>query len=569
MQTRYRTASALATASLLTLPLVLGACANNANPSPVSGTAAVTPSPETDTSVQWPAYNRTAKAWRFAPSAQITPRNAASLEVVCEYDTGETTSFQTSPLVVEDVMYFTTEKGTYAVDARDCSEIWTVRADYEPVSPLKVNRGAAFMDGRLFRGYLDGRVVALDAATGRQLWDVQLGVAEKGESVPAAPIAHNGRVFIGNAGGDNYGVKGRMYAFDAATGAPLWETFLVPREGAADAQPVSVVEAPISTDVTDDLRPDWGNDAGIPITGGATWVSYSLDRERGRLYVPAGNPAPDFIPGMREGDNLLTNTITVLDTRTGAYLDHFELVPADFHDWDSSAPPAVVRTRGGRDVLVSAVKDGILRVHDEASGRKLVEMPITSQFNTTAPLTTEGTRFCPGSQGGVEWNGPAYSPVTNYAYTGAVDWCTTVTVKTESEAASVAMGQPWSGSADEENIFGEFDPKEAGRGWIYAVDVDTGHEAWRWEAPTPLLAGLVPTGGGVLFTGDLNGDLHAFDERDGTHLESWSIGGPIGGGVIGYAAEGRQLVAVTSGMNSAIWPWKGGTAKVTVVGLPQ
>ena len=563
------------------LAALLAACADEARApdegqataaAPASAPRGAVAESAADLSVQWPGYNRTLTSERFVPLAEITPQNVASLDEVCSYDTGLTTSFQTGPIVVDDVMVFTSEFETFAIGAGDCEERWRVAHDYEAISPLAVNRGAAYLDGRLFRGTQDGQLLALDASTGETLWSVQLGIEKKGETTPAAPIAWNGKVFIGNAGGDNYGVKGRIYAFDAATGEALWETYLVPSATVADAEPASIVSAARVNEVADAFGQTWETGEEEAITGGATWTSYTLDPGanggRGLLYVPAGNPAPDFIPEMRTGENLLTNTITVLDAQTGAYVRHHSLVPADFHDWDASAAPAVITTRGGRRIVASVVKDGILRAHDDEGGERLYEVPVTTQFNVTAPLTQEGTRFCPGSQGGAEWNTAAYSPDTNMLYTGTVDWCTTVRVKTIEEAASVSMGQPWSGSADEENVFGEFDPKEEGRGWVYAVDADTGEVAWRWEAPTPILAHLTPTAGGVVFTGDLNGVMHAFDAGDGTELARWQVGGPIGGGLISYETGGRQVVAVTSGMNAAIWPWEGGTAKVTVYGLP-
>ena len=160
---------------------------------------------------------------------------------------------------------------------------------------------------------------------------------------PAAPIAWNGLVFIGNAGGDYKGGKGRMYALDAKTGKIVWEFYLVPKtDGRHGSWPQGTTPLDTST---------WQNAPGIPISGGGTWTSYTLDTETGRLYVPGGNPAPDFALGPREG-NLYTDSVVVLDAKTGAYRYHFKMVPKDWHDWDVSNPPAPIQTRGGKKLLV-------------------------------------------------------------------------------------------------------------------------------------------------------------------------------------------------------------------------
>jgi alcohol dehydrogenase (cytochrome c) len=166
-------------------------------------------------------------------------------------------------------------------------------------------------------------------------------------------------VFIGQAGGDNYAVKGRMYTLDAASGKQLWQTYLVPREED---------RASPGTEMARTALPTWRNAANVPIGGGATWTFYSLDTERALLYVPTGNPAPDFVISLRPGENLYTNSVVVLDAKTGAYSRHFSVVPHDFHEWDVSAPPALVTTRGGRWLMAVTPKDGHLYGCDLASG---------------------------------------------------------------------------------------------------------------------------------------------------------------------------------------------------------
>lgn len=505
--------------------------------------------------VDWPSYNRTLTSERFAPLASIDEGNVADLAPLCTYDLGIDVSFQTGPIVVGRTLYATSEKEIFAIDADDCREKWRTRETVAD-SYLRVNRGAAYLDGRLFRGLQDGRVVAYDAASGKRLWETRIADSSKGESVPAAPIAWDGLVFIGNAGGDNKGVKGRMYALDAATGSRVWETYLVPREEDRERPGTLMAELAV---------PTWGDDLDVPISGGATWTSYTLDPDAGLLYVPGGNPAPDFIPELRPGDNLFANSVVVLDARTGAYRRHFSLVPEDFHDWDVSAAPTLVRLKSGRRLLAAAPKNGLLYGHDLESGARLYETPVTTRENTTAPLTFEGTRFCPGTQGGSEWNGPAYSPDTGLIYTGTVDWCSTVRVDDPSKAVSVAAGQPWTGVADE-NVFGKMDPQDRWGGWVTATDAETGAVRWRFRTPAPVLAAVTPTAGGLVFSADMAGNAYAFDAADGDILWRTKLDGAAGGGVVTYAIEGRQRVAFVVGTNSPIWPVEKVTARIVVFG---
>jgi alcohol dehydrogenase (cytochrome c) len=515
--------------------------------------------PPASADVDWPSYNRLLTSDRFVPLAQIDAGNVTRLAVACTYDLGIDTSFQTGPIVVDGILYATSEKDTIAVDAATCAERWRMHEEVAD-SYLKVNRGAAFLDGRLFRGLQDGRVIAYDASDGHRLWETRIADPKLGESVPAAPIAWNGMVFVGNAGGDNYAVKGRMYGLDAATGKLLWETYLVPRE--EDRQSPRDAGAAVAAKT-------WGNQPDVPIGGGATWTSYTLDPAAGLLYVPGGNPAPDFVTSLRPGDNLFADSVVVLDARSGAYRRHFSLVPEDFHDWDVSAAPALLTTRGTRQLMAAAPKDGNLHGYDLASGQRLYQTAITTRENTTAPLTRAGTRFCPGTQGGSEWNGPAYSPRTNLIYTGTVDWCATVKVDDPAKVRNAAVGQPWSGSADEKHAFGTFDPKERWAGWVTATDADSGIVRWRYKTPAPVLAAVTPTAGGLVFTADMLGNAYAFDAADGKVLWQAQLDGAAGGGVISYAIDGRQRVAFVAGTNSPIWPVDRKTAKIVVFALGE
>ena len=504
----------------------------------------------------WPAYNRTLAGDRFSPLDEINRGNVSQLTAVCSYTLPEVSSLQTGPIVVAGTMYFTTETRSYAIDAATCAGKWKVERPLERPSPLGVHRGFAYLDGRLFRGTSDGHVLALDANDGHTLWDHEIDARVPGVTMPMAPIAANGLVFIGHAGGDQTGVSGHAYALDAADGHVVWKFDVVPDEPA--------------------VRATWPNAARYPITGGAFWTSFTLDAERGVLYLPAGNPAPDFDVEARGGDNLYTNSIIALDAATGRLLAYNQIVKHDNHDWDVNSPPALAITKSGRAIVASANKDGLLSVLDrgavapgaaagDPSSRlpTLYQSPTTTRENADTPLSrTAPVRFCPGIQGGNEWNGAAFHPGLNTLFTGSVDWCATVQLQD-----SVVVPEPgaiWFGSKTND-IQGP--PGEA-KGWVTAFDADSGAVRWKFASPTPVLAGVTPTAGGLLLSANLHGELRAFDAENGAVLWQLDSGQSIGGGIVSYSAGGKQRIGVASGMKSRIWPGAADQSRIQVFGLP-
>lgn len=506
----------------------------------------------------WPAYNRTLAGDRFSPLTAITRSNAARLRQVCTFTLPEVTSLQTGPLVVNGTMYFTTDTISYAINAATCARKWVrVRHSATP-STLAVNRGFAYLNGRLFRGTSDAHVLAMDAADGHVLWDHVIDEKAPGVTIPMAPIAANGLVFVGNAGGDQVGVTGHVYALDARDGHVAWKFDVVPDSGPA--------------------RATWTNPK-LPVSGGAFWTSFTLDSARGILYVPAGNPAPDFDIETRTGDNLYSNSVIALDATTGRMLGWNQLVKRDAHDWDVDAPPILVTTRAGRAIVASANKNGLLSVLDRAgvSARGaaapgmpdtmplLWEKPVTTRLNVDVPLSRDSAvRFCPGIVGGVEWNGAAWHPRLNMLYVGAVDWC--VRLKVEPEDAPVPeMGKTWLAAATPQAEM--FDSASRARGWITAFDADSGTVKWKHQTPKPILAAVTPTAGGLVFAGDLGGMLYALDAETGQVLWQAATGQSTGGGIITYLAGGKQLVAVASGMKSPVWPGGADRSRILVFGV--
>jgi alcohol dehydrogenase (cytochrome c) len=299
----------------------------------------------------WPSYNRTLGSERYSQLNQINTQNVGKLKVLCTYDVNQYAAFESGLIMVENALIGTTQFDIFSLDPATCAVNWRTHEEYPP-SLLPSNRGAAYLDGMLFRGTQDGRVLAYDFKTGRRIWATTIADPKHGESVPSAPIASDGLVYVGNAGGDFKGGKGHMFALDAKTGNIVWEFFLVPKvEG-------DNVRGPLGATPLD--ASNWKNAAGIPISGGGTWTSYTLDTKSGQLYVPGGNPAPDFVIDVRGGDNSYSDSVVVLDAKTGNYKNHFQIVKKGWHDWDVSNPPILMQTRGGKQLMAVAPKDLLL-----------------------------------------------------------------------------------------------------------------------------------------------------------------------------------------------------------------
>ena len=416
--------------------------------------AAAVRSPPPDDGL-WPSYNKTLTSDRFSALNQINREQRRPAEGALHLRHGQYTGFNSGLLEVDGALIFTTEYDIFSIDPATCRENWRVHEDYQPATPQGVNRGAAYLDGTLFRGTQDGRVLAYDFKTGKRLWATTIADPKKGESAPAAPIAWNGLVFVGNAGGDVKGVKGRMYALDAKTGKIVWEFYLVPKApGDLDARPGGASRR--STPRPGKSRP------GSPITGGATWTSYTLDPTTGLLYVPGGNPAPDFAPGPREGANLYTGSVVVLDAKTGAYKTISRSCRWTGTTGMFPTAPAIIETAAARSCCSVAPKDGHLYGFDLATSALLYREPVTRVENADETFSAgNAVHFCPGSVGGAEWNGPAYDPAdqsrpgrrSRLVHDG--DAAIAGTVRTRPSS-----GTPWSGEASLNpfNTWGKPDP---------------------------------------------------------------------------------------------------------------
>jgi alcohol dehydrogenase (cytochrome c) len=481
---------------------------------------------------------------RFSPLDQVNVANAARLAPACLFQMGERDNFQTNPLVYNGTMYVTTMTATVALDAATCRTKWRHTWQMKDDPGFARNRGVALKDGRVVRGTPDGYLFALNAETGSLLWARQVAKPGEGETFSMAPMVFEDLVLIGPAGSEN-NLQGWVGAFRLSDGSPVWRFNTVPKPG----------EPGFET---------WKNPSGIPVGGGAVWTTFSLDTENGDLHVAVTNPAPDLPIHLRQGDDLYTNSIVVLDVRTGKLRWYRQLVPNDSHDWDvTHATPMFSTTVGGtmRRLVATAGKDGMLRALDRDTHRVVYETPVTTRENADIPVSFSPLRACPGVLGGSEWNGPSYNPGTNLLYVPAVDWCTTFSAF---EQVKFIPGKLYTGGRV------DLDPPAKAQGWLTAVDGSTGAVKWKYRSPRPMVAAVTTTAGNLVLTGELTGDFVVFDALSGDVLYRFNTGGPIGGGVITYSVGGRQYIAVASGSPSNFWTERNpGAPTIVVFALPR
>ncbi|HYK26140.1 MAG TPA: PQQ-binding-like beta-propeller repeat protein [Steroidobacteraceae bacterium] len=494
----------------LALPLGAASAAPIAAPaSPAHPDSAATPAGE------WLTMNRRLDGDRFSPLKQITPANVAQLGEVCRVQIDGPVTFEAGLIVADGTIYTDTGRETIALDARTCAIRWKHRYVPEEERYSPSNRGLAVMDGRVFRGTGDARLIALDAATGRLLWKSVIGDPRLGEGATAAPLAWNGVVYMGISGSE-LGARGRVMAYDAATGRELWRFNTIPmgNEKGADT---------------------WKRPASAKTGGGGVWGALSLDVTTGELFVPVGNPWPDIDKEYRPGSNLFTDSIVVLDARTGALKWWYQTTPEDWQDQDLVAAPVLYRDSQVRDVVAFGGKDGYVTAVDRDTHRVIFRTAVTTFSAYHKSATPEGVRICPGYAGGVEWNGPALDALNHTLVTGAVDSCFIVKLGTTHY------------SPDRASFGGTVKPDGPITGWVTSLDSETGQVRWRYHAEKPVIAGVTPTAGGVTITGDIAGNLLVFESRTGQLLRKIPTGGALAGGVVTYAIGERQYVAFASG----------------------
>jgi PQQ-dependent dehydrogenase (methanol/ethanol family) len=492
----------------------------------------------------WLMSNHDYGGQRFVDLKQINRDNVASLKPVAKYEVGDRNPFHANPVVSGGLMYIGVKDSTIALDAVTLQVRW--RYDRKPKGKegWPMCRGVAIKDGMVIRGTHDGYLVALDASNGNLIWDRALVDMTKHEGgFTMAPVVFEDLIIIGPAGSE-LGVKGWVGAFKLSNGEQVWRFNTVPDDGEPGSETWEKADAKMKG-------------------GGAVWAPLSLDPDAGVVYVPVANPAPDFLGDARPGKNLYTCSMLALDARTGKLRWFYQLVPHDEHDWDTTqASPLFSTTVGGktRKLVATSGKDGLLHVLDRDSHQQVYEVPITTRLNTDKPLTHDGDRSCPGVLGGSQWNGPAFNPSTNMLYVNAVDWCGTFAKAKEDRYVE---GQMYMGGTVRQ------DPPDKSKGWLTAIDASTGAVRWKYESKRPLLAAVTATSANLIFTGELLGDFMALDAKTGEVLYRYNTGGRMNGGVVTYSINGKQYVAVASGIANGFWAVPFGPNAVTVFALPS
>ena len=502
--------------------LVVGALPDRANVAVSDAMMAAVDSHSAD----WLLHGRDYSNQRFSPLKDINAGNVSSLVPVALVQTGITSSFETTPIVVNGIMYATTP----VVDSK--MKILAIRADsgdiiWESTYSLgdfkiccgPVNRGVAVGYGNVYVVTLDDRLIALDAASGEVRWNVAVADPTVGYSETMAPQIYKGMILVGSAGGE-WPIRGFVAAFDATTGKETWRWQ--------------------STDPKSYAGDSWQR-------GGAmVWTTPAIDPERDLLIFSTGNPNPDLYGPGRKGDNHYSDSIVALHVRTGQLAWFFQEVPHDVWDYDAVSNVVLFDTVDhGKTVAAAgeAGKTGWFYIVNRNTGKLIrrSEAFVDQSKNMFSQPTKEGVQMLPGANGGAEWSPPAYSPLTHEVYILGMNQLMTFTTGDDPgyQPGSIRLGSSFTNVAK--------DPMQ--NGVFAAINVDTGKLAWQYKAKQPLIGGALTTAGNLVFMGEGDGYLDAFDATSGAKLWNFNLGAGVNAPPVTYSVGGVQYLAVAAGGN--------------------
>ena len=484
---------------------------------------------------------------RYYPSSQINTGNVKNLRPAWIFQTEITESQETTPIVVNGVMYITTSfNHVYALNAATGQQIWHYKHKMGPITTYCCgpnNRGVAVGGDKLFFGTLDAKLVALDAKSGKRLWETQIASPEKGYSETMAPTVVNNKVLIGTNGGE-YGVRGFLKAFDTNSGKLLW-TF---HTTAKNSVGVWATHDATGRDMHRNIKAEKAalKKLGDPYKtlGGGVWQNPAVDLETNRIYFVAGNPSPDLDGSIRPGDNLYTNSLISVDLNTGKYACHFQYIPHDVWDLDAVSPPilAMVKDKSGNMVkgVMHGGKSGRIYIH-KASDCSLIRFSeaMVPQENMWVLPTKNGERMLPGANGGVEWSPMTVDTGLGLVY--AINLHQPMTYHVES--TPYPDGKLWLGGA-----FKVISSEEQW-GNVTAVDYNTGKIRWKVKPQQPMIGGIMATAGGLVFTGEGNGQFKAYDSATGNVLWNFQAGAGVNAPPASYTVAGKQYIVVGAGGN--------------------
>lgn len=479
----------------------------------------------------WLTYAGDYRANSLSPLRQITPENVNTLTSKWSFKVPKANGLRTRPLAVGGVLYFTNTNSIYALDAKSGRQIWQF-VDTQ-VKKEAVNRGLAILGDKVYFVTADCHLVALDRRTGGILWRSKYGNVEDGLFASAAPLAINGRIVVGVAGGDT-GMRGYVAAMDAETGKELWRTYTIPAKGEKGSE-------------------TWGNY--IEYGGGGTWLSGTYEAETDTLYWTTGNPWPDFYGGDRKGDNLYTCSLLALDGKTGKMKWYFQFTPHDWHDWDAQSWPVIadVTYEGKpRKVVFHANRNGFLYVLDRTTGQYLRSSKLVDLLDWASGIdakgrpievpgknpTPEGNRVCPGVQGATNWYGQSWNASLGLLYVITFEQCDVFTSSSKEPEPKKSFSGGGAGPK----------PNDKGSFYLRAINPLTGERRWEYKMTGGggMWAGIIGTATGVIFSGDDDGHLIALDAKTGKHLWHYQTGEQMYASPITYMVDGKQYVSIAS-----------------------
>ncbi|NRB05356.1 MAG: PQQ-dependent dehydrogenase, methanol/ethanol family [Rhodobacteraceae bacterium] len=474
---------------------------------------------------------------RYSQLDQINADNVGQLTPAWVYSLDDSRGQESHPLVKDGVMYVTTHRSTMALDAKSGKQIWKNLIEYPAETPRVaccgiVNRGAALYEGKLFRTTLDANVVAMDAATGEEIWKTNSIDFKNGYSFTVAPLVVNGVVIVGISGGE-YGIRGYIEAYDAETGEQLWRTYTVPAPGEPGSE-------------------TWPETDAWERGGGPAWLTGTYDADLDTVYWGTGN-AGSWNAGLRPGDNLYTTSILALNPKTGEIKWHYQTTPNDPFDYDATNE-LVLAELDGQKVIMQANRNGFFYVLDRESGKLLAANKFVDRVDwatdidletgrpnqtevATAARTGEQVEFWPSALGGKNWSPISYNQNTGLAYINTQNiGMNYKAVEPTYRAGVFYFGAEFSWSWPE----GE-------RGFLRAIDPMSGEVKWESGTDIPRYAGIMSTAGNVVFTGQQTGEFEAFHAETGEKLYEFNVGTGIVGQPMTWEQDGDQYVALAVG----------------------
>jgi alcohol dehydrogenase (cytochrome c) len=468
----------------------------------------------------WPLFGRDTDNTRFATQDEINTGNVDELGEAWSTDLGPDQYLMESfPLVIGETIFVTTSTDeVIALDAKTGHTKWTYtpEVDFSQSTGVggygvSVNRGVAAENGKLFVVTFDDKLQAISQKTGEKLWSSQVADPKTGAYESMAPSVYDGKVYVGDSGSED-GVRGFVAAYDQKTGKKLWQFYTVPKAGTG-----------------------WVPKGG---GGGTIYMPPTIDTKTGIVYVGTGNPAPVIIGDKRPGKNLYTDSILALDANTGELLWYHQEQAHDLWDYDAESPVvlfnAEIEGRRRRGVA-EAGKNGLLFLLDAKTGKNLFpSVPFVKRDHS--PPTKDGTLECPGAVGGSQYSPLAYSPETQAVYVSGINLCMVLKVTFENHNGEKEFGGDRVVPEDTEKT-----------GTFTAVSTINGKVIWKHDMPTPMDGGATATAGGLVFTGDQQGILYAFDAESGKNLWQGNLKLAFGTAPVVYSIDGTQYVLVTVG----------------------